>query len=79
MKRSKQLKRARKKAHHYFDTLWETNLMTRSEAYAWLAEKMHVDLPKCHMSKLSIGECERVVELVKNYSGLRKENTCLNS
>lgn len=56
--------RARMIAHRAFDPIWEERvLMTRSEAYEWLAEKLGLDREHCHMSRMDEETALRVAEL----------------
>jgi len=49
---------ARNAGHRVFDCLWEEEHLTRSEAYAWLAEQMGLPIAECHFSKFDVGMCE---------------------
>jgi len=41
--------------------------MTRSEAYAWLAEQLDVAPADCHMVLFDEATCERVVRLADTF------------
>jgi hypothetical protein len=43
----------RAKAHESFDQLWRSGLMTRSDAYRWLARELEIDGEACHISLLT--------------------------
>ena len=50
--------RARDRAHQSFDQLWmPPGRMSRSVAYAWLANQMGVSRDKAHFSLFSVSEC----------------------
>ena len=36
----RELRNLRREAHHYFDQLYQTGMMTRDEAYRWLADQI---------------------------------------
>ena len=63
-----ELREWKKKAHASFDPLWKTKLMTRREAYEWLAKQMGKSLEKCHIGMFDVSECEQVVDLVTQYN-----------
>lgn len=65
----KQLKRKKKDAHAAFDRLWLSGLMTRKEAYAWLAKNLKKQGSACHISKFTGEECDYVVWLVGQLFG----------
>ena len=76
-----ELREWKKKAHASFDPLWKTKLMTRREAYEWLAKQMGKSLEKCHIGMFDVSECEQVVDLVTQYNQRlrkRKENNYEN-
>ena len=59
------VKRARKLAHEAFDPLWESGLMSRSQAYRWLGLKMRLPRHECHMRFFGVEECRRVVAICR--------------
>lgn len=58
-------RRARMDAHEALDRLWggPGAVMTRSEAYALLAERMGLPVERCHISRFDAAQCRRVVEI----------------
>jgi hypothetical protein len=57
---------ARKRAKAAFNPLWQTRLMTRKEAYAWLAKMLGLaSVDVCHIGWFDVATCDRVVEAVK--------------
>lgn len=55
---------ARKKAKEAFNPLWETNLMTRSDAYRWLALQLGIEnYEECHIGWFDVDTCNKVVQL----------------
>ncbi|WP_028492623.1 zinc-finger-containing protein [Thioalkalivibrio sp. ALE19] len=57
------LRRAKSRAHKAFDGLWRDGSMTRSEAYAWLAEQMDLPVKRCHIGQFDEAQCEQVVTI----------------
>ena len=51
----------RDKGHYYFDKIWNHKILTRDEAYKWLADKLGVLESDAHFSKLSCQQCEEAV------------------
>lgn len=53
---------ARSRAHAAFDPIWrDRKIMSRKDAYAWLAEQMHMTAEECHIGLMGVSECESVV------------------
>lgn len=60
---NRELRELKKKAHSLFDPMWKFGKMTRTEAYAWLAEKLELPLSECHIGMFDDALCRRVIEL----------------
>lgn len=58
------LRNARIAAHEAFDPLWRNGEMSRDEAYAWLADAMGISALKCHIGRMDVEDCRRVVDVV---------------
>lgn len=58
-------RRWRKLAHEALDGLWREGRMTRSLAYAWLAQQL--ERPTVHIGDLDGDDCWRVIQLVAAY------------
>lgn len=54
----KPLREARKKSKAHFHEWMGMGRMTRSEAYAWLAEKMNIPTEVCHFGWFDERQCE---------------------
>ena len=61
----KHVHRARRTAHEEFDPLWETGLLSRSQAYKLLAEQLQVASSQCHMSELPLHLLQEVPRAVR--------------
>jgi hypothetical protein len=48
-------------AHAAFDPIWQSEEMTRSEAYTWLAGALELSPDDCHVGMFDVATCERVV------------------
>lgn len=66
--RDQKLKAARHEAHVAFDPIWRRGLMTRTQAYQWLAIQMEWPRGDCHMGMMSVDECKRVVRIARAYT-----------
>jgi hypothetical protein len=60
-------KKARIRAHAFFDRIWKDHAIgkSRDEAYAWLAKTLGVPLGKAHISMMGKDDCEILVEVIK--------------
>jgi len=54
---------ARVNAHRALDCLWRFGAMSRSEAYAWLSDKMNVPPQDCHIGMFDEAQCAEVIRL----------------
>ena len=66
-----QLRKARNKAHIYFDKLWKgtTRIMTRHNSYKWLSQEMNIEIKDTHIALFEKEQCEEVIELVRQKMG----------
>lgn len=52
----------RQKGHFYFDKIWrEAKIMSRIEAYKWLANILGVTEPEAHFTYLNDSKCREVI------------------
>ncbi len=63
-------RKARSEAHKYFDALWRNVAIGRRAeyrrmTYEWLAEKLGINRPDCHIAHFDIAMCARVVSICK--------------
>ena len=59
------LRALRTKAHHYFDKLYTSGLMTKNDAYYWLANLISAPLSEAHIGHLGEYYCNVVIEECK--------------
>lgn len=57
-----ELRALRNKAHHYFDQLYLSGMMSKQDAYLWLAGLLQVPLSKAHIGFLGEYYCMQVIE-----------------
>ena len=50
-------------AHDIFDELWKSGLMSRSQAYHWLANRMSMIKDKAHIKNFDTNQCKQVISL----------------
>lgn len=67
---NKELREAKKKAHAYFDPLWQRAVRqgrkkneARNSAYKWLAKEMGIERDVCHIGMFDVESCESVVQI----------------
>lgn len=60
---------ARRRAHHLFDKLWKSGLVTggRRGAYVWLKRTLGMSKKQAHIAKMNIQQCEAVVAAAKEF------------
>lgn len=66
-----ELRGAKMTAHDAFDALWKRKhgqrhspkMGSRSLAYAWLAEKLGIDMNDCHIGYFDVTTCRRVAAI----------------
>lgn len=57
------LRELRKQLHLTFDPKWKYGKMERNEAYAWLADKMGIDVKHCHISSFNTEQCNDAIDI----------------
>ena len=57
-------RRARAAAHAAFDSLWKRGEMSRSAAYAWLADALGIPPQDCHIGMMTAEQARKVPDLV---------------
>ena len=60
-----EMREARARAKQAFNPLWKLGVMSRTDAYAWLAGKLGIEVEKCHIGWFDVVQCDAVVEAVK--------------
>ncbi len=71
---TRQVRQARSAAHFSFDKVWRGKrrggMMSRGDAYKWLAGKMGLCIEKTHIGMFDVAQCTKVMDLVAE---LRRE------
>ena len=62
-----ELRALRKTAHDYFDKLHKSGLMTKEDAYHWLAATVDAPMKHAHIGHLSEYYCKKVIDKSKEY------------
>lgn len=78
---NRELRALRAEAHRYFDQLYKTGLMSKTDAYAWLADLIAAPLSQAHIGLLGQYYCNLVIEESKKllaYQEKRKQNQWTN-
>lgn len=57
------LRLLKKEAHKQFDPIWKSGLMSRKEAYRWLADMLKIPCEECHIGMFNVKQCQRVIHL----------------
>lgn len=56
------LRALRTEAHFYFDQIYESGYMTKTQAYQWLAYKVSAPLSQAHIGYMREYYCQKVIE-----------------
>lgn len=62
-----ELRALRLKAHRSFDRLHKSGLMTRSDAYRWLAAHFNLPMAEAHIGLMGDYRCKQVIEACDRY------------
>lgn len=62
---------ATRKARNYskkpFEEIWQSGIMTRTEAYRWLAKEMGKTTAECHFGLFTKEECNKAYAICKEF------------
>jgi len=61
-----ELRSLRKEAHDLFDVGWKNSHITRSKAYAWLAEQLGLRKEEAHIGLFDPATCRKVIALCRS-------------
>jgi hypothetical protein len=65
----RQTKAARRQVHELLDPIWESGLMTRSEAYVLLAERMGIPpWEEVHVGWMDLQQCVLAADCIREMS-----------
>ena len=60
---NKELRGLRSEAHKAFDPLWKDGLISRTDAYKWLSERLCINPKDCHIGLFNDEMCLKVIEI----------------
>jgi len=60
--------------HKKFDRLWLEGLMTRKQAYVWLARRLRIRMYQCHVSMFDEEMCKKTIALINMKLGKKVKN-----
>jgi hypothetical protein len=64
---SDDIKLIRGDAHAAFDRVWKSGVMTRTQAYKWLAARMGLTDSQTHIALFDARQCEQVIKLATEF------------
>lgn len=67
-----ELRSMRQSAHHHFGKLYATGLMSKTDAYAWLADRVWLPRQKAHIGHFSEYYCQLVIDESKRLLSERR-------
>lgn len=67
----KDIKILRGETHRVFDQLWKDGWMSRTQAYTWLSQSMHLPKEKAHIEQFTHTQCYDCIRLTNAW--LRKQ------
>ncbi|MCT8350073.1 DUF3268 family zinc-finger domain-containing protein [Photorhabdus temperata] len=70
----KATRNARLSSKRYFEEIWQSGKLTRTDAYRWLARKLGINKCECHFGWFDIDTCHRAKEICENMIIKRKGN-----
>lgn len=59
------LSQLRAEAHRALDVYWHFGVVSRNQAYAWLADRLGMAPEMCHIGMFGEKDCKRVIELCR--------------
>ena len=59
---NQELRQIRMKTHNVFDKIWQKGIMSRSDAYRWLCDRMGIEDKYCHIGFFNEYKCYLVIE-----------------
>lgn len=62
-----ELRNKRIKTHKVFDLLWKCRLMTKKEAYRWIAYSMGIPFDMGHIGCFSEYRCDELVKICRDF------------
>ena len=66
---NRQLRQKRRAAHVALNRLWQSNIMTRKEAYRWLQLQLGVEEEDAHIARFLDYRCDETIRLCESFVG----------
>ncbi|TDB41635.1 zinc-finger-containing protein [Photorhabdus luminescens] len=63
----KATRNARLSSKRYFEQIWQSGKLTRTEAYRWLAGKLRINTHQCHFAWFDADMCERAKNICMEF------------
>ncbi len=60
-----ELREVRKQTHALFDPVWRNKLLSRSDAYSWLAKLLNIPKSECHIGMFNVEMCQSAITVIK--------------
>lgn len=70
---NEKLRTLKSEAHRQFDPIWKSGLMSRKEAYKWLATMLNIPTEDCHIGMFDVKMCQKVIALCR-----KQDNQVIN-
>ena len=58
-----QLRNMRIQAHHSFDRIWKSGIMSRKDAYRWLTTTLGMGVPRAHIGSFNEYLCRKCIRI----------------
>jgi len=71
-----ELRKLRQQAHIHFNKLYQTGIMSKDDAYAWLADKIWAPRSEAHIGQLSEYYLQLVIAESKRLMAYRRSPVC---
>lgn len=67
------LRLKRIETHQVFDAYWTERGMSRTQAYRWLAKKMHLPERKAHIGGFEMHQCQKLIDLCRGNNETKED------
>ncbi|MBE8596809.1 zinc-finger-containing protein [Xenorhabdus sp. BG5] len=64
---NKEVRAARNSCKRYFEQIWRSGRLTRTEAYHWLAKQLEISPSQCHFGWFDTDMCERAANICRRF------------
>ena len=71
------LRLKRIETHQVFDAYWTERGMSRTQAYRWLAKKMHLPERKAHIGGFEMHQCQKLIDLCRGNNETKEDVTII--